>query len=54
VWAYFFGFPQKGEWTISHTLERLIKTDAVDRLWLFGFAFRINEISPGHIKAICK
>jgi hypothetical protein len=54
VWAWFFGFPQKGEWTISHTLERLIKTDAVDRLWLFGFAFRINEISPGHIKAICK
>jgi hypothetical protein len=54
LWAWFFGFPKRGEWTISHTLERLIKTDAVDRLWLFGFALRINEISPGHIKAICK
>jgi hypothetical protein len=48
VWAYFFGFPHKGEWTISHTLERLVKTD----LWCALFACEINAIAPGHIKVV--
>jgi hypothetical protein len=46
-----FGFPQRGEWTISHTLERLYPTGHPDAVRL---AEAINFVSPGHIKAAIK
>ena len=50
VWAYLHGFPQKGEWTISHTLERLCVNPGKDSV--IKFAKEINSISPGHIKIL--
>ena len=46
-----FGFPQRGEWTISDTLERLYPTGYPDAVRL---AKAINFVSPGHIKAAIK
>lgn len=48
LWAFVFGFPQRGEWTISHTLERL----CISSQWCTNFGLRINAISPGHIKVL--
>jgi len=45
--AHLFFSPRKGEWTISHTLERTALTDERHAL----FALQINLHSPGHIKA---
>jgi hypothetical protein len=53
VWAYYFGWPKRGEWTISHTLERLCRTGSHPKISLFiALARGINRISYGHIKAI--
>lgn len=51
AWAYYFGFPQRGEVTISHTLERLYPKGDADVVRL---AKAINHVSPGHIKAAAK
>ena len=48
AWAYYMGFPRRGEWTISHTLERTALQSARHR----EFAEAINKISPKHIKAV--
>ncbi len=57
TWALMFGWPQKGEWTISHTLERLCAADndAHDDYWLLvQIAKKINRASTHglHIKAV--
>ena len=46
--AHLFFSPQKGEWTISDTLERTAHL-SLDSLRL---ALAIHAISPGHIKAV--
>ena len=46
--AHMFFDPQKGEWTISHTLERTAPHSR--KHWLLAMA--INNISPNHIKAV--
>lgn len=46
-----FGFPKRGEWTISHTLERLYREENYEAMLL---AWAINNVSPGHIKAAIK
>lgn len=48
ILAHLFFDTQKGEWTISNTLER---TAPHSRQHWF-FAIEINKISPGHIKAV--
>jgi len=52
LWAGVFGYPHKGELTISDTLERLCVTPQRHKAWLIGLALSINNISPGHIKAV--
>ena len=49
-WAVLAGFPKKGEWTISHTLERLVYTDD----FYTSLARKINSLSPNksHIKGV--
>ena len=55
TWAGFAGAPRKGEWTISHTLERLCgpinKSHPRYRLFV-EIGLDINRISPGHIKVL--
>lgn len=46
--AHVFFAPQKGEWTISHTLERTALQSKPHR----EFAEAINKISPRHIKSV--
>lgn len=48
VLAHLFFSPKKGEWTISHCLERT----ALYSVRHYTLARKINEISPNHIKAI--
>jgi hypothetical protein len=48
VLAHLFFSPKKGEWTISHTLERTAPHSL--KHWQLGEA--INKISSGHIKAL--
>lgn len=54
TWAIVFGWPKRGEWTISHTLERIIVNHEHER-WLLAAAIakEINSISPtgNHIRA---
>lgn len=55
TWALVAGFPRKGEWTVSHTLERLCcDFDNPDVLLYIEVARKINRVSPTgrHIKAI--
>ena len=55
TWAGFAGFPQKGEWTISHTLERLCNPankDHPDYSLFVEIGRKINLMSPGHIKIL--
>jgi hypothetical protein len=57
TWAAMYGWPQKGEWTISHTLERLCAPENAaheDYWWLVQTAKKINRASPTgrHIKII--
>jgi hypothetical protein len=47
VAALFFS-PKRGEWTVSHTLERTAITSEKHR----ALALAINQISPNHIKAV--
>lgn len=57
TWAGFAGAPRKGEWTISHTLERLChpSNKGHPRYRLFvEIGLDINRLSPGHIKSILK
>lgn len=48
VLAHLFFAPQKGEWTISHVLERTAKSS----LKHLALALEINRISPNHIKSV--
>lgn len=48
VAAHLFFAPQKGEWTISHTLERTAKSS----LKHLALALEIKRISPNHFKSI--
>lgn len=53
TWAAAFGWPKRGEWTISHTLERLCKDTTHPDYELFvQIAKKINRISPNHIRAV--
>ena len=48
VIAHLFFSPQKGEWTISHTLERTSSASLAH----LTLALEINRISPNHIKSV--
>jgi hypothetical protein len=48
VLAALFFSPQRGEWTISHTLERTALVSTPHKM----LALEINRISPNHIKSI--
>lgn len=54
TWALIAGFPKKGEWTISHTLERLCKEPNTKQNLFIELSKEINSNSPNgkHIKAI--
>lgn len=53
TWALVFGSPEPHEWTISHTLERLVRdTSHPHHVLAVGIAHEINRIAPGHIKAL--
>lgn len=55
VWALIAGWPEKNEWTISHTLERLCKAyDNPDYALFVQLSKKINRLSPtgAHIKAV--
>jgi hypothetical protein len=53
TWALVFGWPKRGEWTISHTLERIVSEHKHPR-WLLAAAVaqEINTVQRGHIKAM--
>ena len=53
-WAAMYGWPRRGEWTISKTLERLCVTPSERQRLFVEIAREINRISPTgrHIKAI--
>lgn len=47
TWVALAGWPQRGEWTISQTLERLVQDTAHPRHYFYdALARRINEASP--------
>jgi len=48
VIAHLFFAPKRGEWTISHVLERTAKSS----LKHLALALEINRISPNHIKNV--
>lgn len=54
TWAVITGWPQKNEWTVSHTLERLCITPGEDLDLYLAIARKINRVSPthDHIKAV--
>lgn len=55
TWALVFGWPHRGEWTISDTLERLVRDTQHPRHALaVAIAREINAVSPTgkHIKAM--
>ena len=55
TWAVITGWPQKNEWTVSHTLERLcVDYQNPDHHLFVQIAKKINRVSPthDHIKAV--
>jgi hypothetical protein len=46
--AHLFFGPKRGEWTISHVLERTARTSLAH----LTLALEINRISPNHIKSV--
>ncbi len=55
TWALVFGWPHRGEWTISDTLERLVRdTQHLRHALAVAIAREINAVSPTgkHIKAM--
>ena len=54
AWALAFGWPQPGEVTISHTLERLcVDYSNPDRTLFVAIAIKINRVAGrAHIKAV--
>lgn len=54
TWAAMNGWPERGEWTVSHTLERLCATPGVRQQLFVEIAKEINRNSPTgrHIKAV--
>lgn len=53
-WAALAGWPQRGEWTISHTLERLTVQPSDNQSLYVALAHTINRYSPSgaHIKSV--
>ncbi len=54
-WALVAGWPKNGEWTISHTLERLcVDYQNPDHHLFVQIATKLNRVSPtgDHIKAV--
>lgn len=46
-WAAMAGWPQRGEWTVSQHLERLVtQTNDPDHAFYVALAKRINRSSP--------
>lgn len=55
TWALIAGWPRKGEWTISQTLNRLCKDRShPDHLLFVQIAKKINQTSPtkNHIQGV--
>lgn len=54
IWALIAGFPKRGEWTISATLERLCIEEGKRRQFFVELAKEINRHSPtgNHIQAV--
>ncbi len=55
VWVFVAGWPKRGEWTISQTLERLcLDINNPDWVLFVGIARRINRESPtkNHIRSV--
>lgn len=54
TWAAVTGWPRRGEWTVSHTLERLCVTPGERQQLFIEIARDINRVSPTgrHIKAV--
>ena len=52
AWAYYMGWPKRGEWTISHTLERLIVTTSQKQQKALALGMAIKKVSPRHIKVL--
>ena len=54
TWALIAGWPQKGEWTISDTLERLCTQAHTKQKLFITISQEINRNSPtgNHIKAV--
>ena len=49
TWPFVAGWPKAGEWTISHTLRRLIQDfQHPDYLLFVAMTRRINRVSPTH------
>jgi hypothetical protein len=49
TWPHLAGWPRAGEWTISHTLNRLCHDyQHTDYLLFRAIAQRINRVSPTH------
>lgn len=46
TWALWAGRPQRGEWTISHTLERLRHTPGPRRALYQAIVHEVNRVSP--------
>jgi hypothetical protein len=46
TWALVFGRPEPYEWTISHTLERLVHEPGPNREVCIALAKKINSMSP--------
>jgi hypothetical protein len=52
IMVFVFGFPQGKELTISDTLERLSVTTSQKQQKALLLGRAINQVSPGHIKAL--
>lgn len=56
TWAALYGWPRRGEWTISQTLERLCVTPGERQQLFVEIAQEINRASPTgrHIMSVIK
>jgi hypothetical protein len=56
TWVLIAGWPRQGEWTISHTLERLCVTPGIRQQLFIEIAKEINRVSytGKHIQSVLK
>ena len=52
AWALIAGWPKKGEWTVSDTLNRLCHQDDERQHFYIAVAKEVNKLSKGHIKGV--